>query len=32
MINHDPPHQLRGRRDKVGPALADWLRIVTIRG
>jgi hypothetical protein len=28
MVNHDPPHQLRDRRDKVGPPLADWLRII----
>ena len=23
MVNHDVPHHLRGRRDKVGPALPD---------
>src|SRR6266404_8109689 len=28
MINHDAPHQLRSRRDKVGAALPDRLRIV----
>src|SRR5713101_5373706 len=28
MVNHDAPHQLRGRRDKVGPALPDRLRII----
>src|SRR5437773_5467307 len=28
MINHDAPHQLRGRRDKVAPALPDRLRII----
>src|SRR6266478_2651324 len=28
MVNHDAPHQLRGSRDKVGPALPDRLRII----
>src|SRR5881409_4397254 len=28
MVNHDAPHQLRGRRDKVGPALPYRLRII----
>src|SRR5438477_12702062 len=28
MINHDVPHHLRGRRDKVGPALPDRLDVV----
>ena len=28
MVNHDAPHQLRGRRDKVGSALPDRLRII----
>src|SRR5881392_978837 len=28
MINHDAPHQLRGRRDKMAPALPDRLRII----
>src|SRR6266480_4936360 len=28
MVNHDAPHQLRGRRDKVAPALPDRLRII----
>src|SRR6266478_2320974 len=28
MVNHDAPHQLRGHRDKVGPALPERLRII----
>src|SRR6266496_2112746 len=28
MVNHDAPHQLGGRRDKVAPALPDRLRII----
>src|SRR6266566_9160514 len=28
MVNHDAPHQLRGCRDKVAPALPDRLRII----
>jgi hypothetical protein len=28
MVNHDVPHHLSGRRDKVGPALPDRLRII----
>ena len=28
MVNHDAPHQLRGDRDKVGPALPDRLRVI----
>src|SRR6266513_2807870 len=28
MINHDAPHQLRGRRNKVAPALPDRLRVI----
>src|SRR6266576_6066359 len=28
MINHDVPHHLRGRRDKVGPALPDRLGVI----
>ena len=28
MVNHDAPHQLRGRRDKVASALPDRLRII----
>src|SRR5213592_833105 len=28
MVNHDAPHQLRGRCDKVAPALPDRLRII----
>src|SRR6266436_9896590 len=28
MVNHDAPHQLRGRRDKVGAALPERLRII----
>src|SRR6266496_2879735 len=28
MVNHDAPHQLRGGRDKVGPALPDRFRII----
>ena len=26
MINHGAPHELRGRRDKMPPALPDRLR------
>ena len=28
MVNHDVAHQLRGRRDKVGPALPDRLGVI----
>src|SRR6266536_6583039 len=28
MVNNDAPHQLRGGRDKVGPALPDRFRII----
>src|SRR5439155_9000241 len=28
MVNHDAPHQLSGRRDKVGSALPDRLHII----
>src|SRR6266516_8146411 len=28
MVNHDAPHQPRSRRDKVGPALPDRLRVI----
>src|SRR6185312_11245241 len=28
MVDHDAPHQPRGCRDKVGPALPDRLRII----
>src|SRR5881409_22674 len=28
MVNHDAPHQLRGRCDIVAPALPDRLRII----
>src|SRR5258705_7713536 len=31
MVNHDAPHQLRGGRDKVGPALPEGFRIIAQR-